>query len=322
MLKACRNILLTIVLLSAQMLSGGFVWANDDQAPTLREFLSSLSPAERKMPKDLVVQARIAAGQAIPAAAQATSRSRSSRFADSEATAIVQITGTSAETLAGLLLQRGIEPEFVSPSRPYVTAALTEQEIWDVSLLNSVKSIRYVRGPIAQGTTSGSIAHRTEDFTATGQSTAQLGTNLVGDGDGVVIGLISLPAKQADIDALDDETTPRVIPVYDPAGGTQKLFLGTGAVDNTDGSADALNMLQLIYDIAPNATVVMASPGATSTAGQMAAVIATLRAGDNGAGIPAANIIVDDLLYPYQNPFEVGEVSEAMATPASSVLRV
>ena len=95
---------------------------------------------------------------------------------------------------------------------------------------------------------------------------------------------------------------PRVIPVYDPAGGTQKLFLGTGAVDNTDGSADALNMLQLIYDIAPNATVVMASPGATSTAGQMAAVIATLRAGDNGAGIPAANIIVDDLLYPYQNP--------------------
>ena len=188
MLKACRNILLTIVFLSVQMLGAVYVWANDDQAPTLREFLSSLSPAERKMPKDLVVQARIAAGQAVPAAAQAASRSRSSRFASSEATTIVQITGTSAETLAGLLLQRGIEPEFVSPSRPYVTAALTQQEMWDVSLLNSVKSIRYVRGPIAQGTTSGSIAHRTEDFTTTGQTTEQLGTNLVGDGDGVVIG--------------------------------------------------------------------------------------------------------------------------------------
>ena len=183
MLKACRHILLTIVLLSADA-GGGFVWANDDRAPTLREFLSSLSPAERKMPKDLVVQARIAAGQAVPAAAQATSRSGSSRFADSEATAIVQIMGASAETLAGLLLQRGIEPEFVPPSRPYVTAALTEQEIWDVSLLNSVKSIRYVRGPIAQGTTSGSIAHRRE-FHNCG-SIAQR-RNLVGDGDGVVL---------------------------------------------------------------------------------------------------------------------------------------
>ena len=323
-----RNLLLSIVLLSAQTLGAGLAWANDDQAPTLREFLSSLSPAERKMPKDLVVQARIAAGQAVPAAARATSRSRSSRFADSEATAIVQITGTSAETLAGLLLQRGIEPEFVSPSRPYVTAALTEQEIWDVSLLNSVKSIRYVRGPIAQGTTSGSIAHRTQDFKTVAQSTAPLDTKLVGDGDGVVIGLISLPVKQADLNALNGVTGPRVIPLYDAAGTdpNQKLFLlDTDVISNESGSADALNMLQLIYDIAPNATVVMASPGATSTAGHMAATITALRAWDSGDSNDdrAVNVIVDDLLYPYQNPFEVGEVGEAMAASvAAGVLHI
>ncbi|GIR90437.1 MAG: hypothetical protein CM15mP89_4420 [Gammaproteobacteria bacterium] len=32
------------------------------------------------------------------------------------------------------------------------------------------------------------------------------------------------------------------------------------AVDNTDGSLDALYLLQLIYDMAPDAQVVMASP--------------------------------------------------------------
>ena len=81
------------------------------------------------------------------------------------------------------------------------------------------------------------------------------------------------------------------------------------AVDNTDGSLDALYLLQLIYDMAPDAQVVMASPGVSSVPGEMATIVAALATGDSDAGIPAADIIIDDLFTPIKILFEIDEVS-------------
>ena len=62
--------------------------------------------------------------------------------------------------------------------------------------------------------------------------------------------------------------------------------------------------------MAPGARVVLASPGVSSVPGELAAVVSALAAGDTDGGIPAADIIIDDLFYPNQNPFEIDEVSE------------
>ena len=46
----------------------------------------------------------------------------------------------------------------------------------------------------------------------------------------------------------------------------------------------------------------------------MATIVAALATGDSDAGIPAADIIIDDL-YADQNPFEIDEVSEWSLLP-------
>ena len=69
-------------------------------------------------------------------------------------------------------------------------------------------------------------------------------------------------------------------------------------------------MLQVIYDMAPGATVVLGSPGIDGTPAQMHTLIDQLVAGSGSVGsagyVPPANIIVDDLDFLTQNPFEVG----------------
>ena len=57
------------------------------------------------------------------------------------------------------------------------------------------------------------------------------------------------------------------------------------ALDATEGTADGLGMLQPIHDMAPEATLVFASPAGPTT-GEMADAINLLVAGDSGQGIP------------------------------------
>jgi hypothetical protein len=138
-------------------------------------------------------------------------------------------------------------------------------------------------------------------------------------GDKVVIGLISLPYKSDDLVTLNAQS-PRVVPA------PTNLIEITGVTDSA-GTTDLLNMLQVIYDIAPGATVVVGSPGINGTPAQMHTLIDQLVAGNGSVGsagyIPPANIIVDDLDFLSQNPFEVDEVSEAIAAArAAGVLYV
>ena len=166
-----------------------------------------------------------------------------------------------------------------------------------------------------------------------------LGTTTTKTGDDVVIGIISRTIKQADLDALEgkknvkeDNNTCVIPPRYGDSSpptcqGNAVVYKLSGVSDatgalpdviSTSGSADGLNMLQVMYDIAPDAKFVIASPGDTSTPADMARVIAKLVAGNNTTNtsaadyLPPADIIVDDLDYLTQNPFELDEISEAI----------
>ena len=194
----------------------------------------------------------------------------------------------------------------MSDSRPYVTAYLSQSDAVALAESEAVFKITVVLGPTAQGqgSTLAAAAHRLDALYPVNQP--DTGDPAL-DGSGVVVGLISLPFKQAEFDLLEAEAT-RIIPdgtalTVRTAGDAVVHGSGTlDAIDNTDGSLDALYLLQLIYDMAPDAQVVVASPGVSSVPGEMATIVAALAAGDSGAGIPAANIIIDDLFYADQNP--------------------
>ena len=276
------------------------VWPQGDNvAPTPSEFAKSLTDVERKLPQKVVVQRRLEKGLPVPekmaVKAQGNDRSRSAPLP-----ALFQIHGHDVSTLVLALQGLGVEPQFVSSSRPYVTASLTEAQVENLAESSSVRFIRFVVGPTAQGATAAFTAHRVSGLAS---ATPPL------TGTDVVVGLISLPYKSDDLTSLDDAAT-RIIPE------TTSLYPVSGAVDEDDGTSDLLFMLQLIYDIAPDAKVVVGSPGVNSTAGQMHTLIDTMVAGNGTEGdgdyVPPVNIIVDDLFYPTQNPFEVDEIAEAV----------
>ena len=282
------------------------VWSQGDSvAPTPREFVRSLTESERKLPQMVVVQRRLAAGLAVPEKlaekAQGDGRSRSAPVP-----ALFQIHGHDVSTLLMALQGLGVEPQFVSSSRPYVTASLTEAQAVDLAESTAVSRISFVVGPAAQGTTAAFTAHRVSGLAS--ETPPLTGTD-------VVVGLISLPYKLADLTSLDGAAT-RIIPE------STSLYPVTGAVDDAKGTTDLLFMLQLIYDIAPAAKVVVGSPGVNSTAGQMHTLIDTMVAGNGTEGdgdyVPPVNIIVDDLFYPTQNPFEVDEIAEAVIDAAAA----
>ena len=105
---------LAVGLLSTMALT---VWAEpSSQAMSYREFLQSLTPAERKLPTDLVAAERYAAGQPIPAPLEAQVRSQA-RLAPSDKVAY-RIDGTGVDALVSELAVLGIDPKFVSNSRP------------------------------------------------------------------------------------------------------------------------------------------------------------------------------------------------------------
>lgn len=302
-------------------------WAQSlDQAISYREFLQSLTSAERKLPTDLVAASRYAAGQPLPASMEARAAAQARATPETSKLAY-RIDGSRTEGLVAALSDLGVTPQFVSASRPYVTAYLTRSSAAALAQFEAVFKITKVMGPAAQGqgSTQAASAHRLAELYPINKP----GTDDPAlDGTGVVIGLITLPFKQAELNVLEAEVT-RVIP--DPTAlivrtGADVVTHSSGildAVDNTNGSLDALYLLQLIYDMAPGAQVVIASPGVNSVPGEMAAVVTALATGDSGAGIPAANIIIDDLFYADQNPFEVDEISEAVtAARGAGVLYV
>jgi len=333
------SVLTLIVAISVSLCATMPASAQDDSsAVNPREFWNSLTPAERKLPRDVLIQRRMDAGKAVPPGWQRSAQARSQSRSAAPAEQIYRLDGDSLESLETVLSQIGATAISRSSSRGYVTAALNSEQVNEAANYAAVRQIRHVKGPTAQGVTQAWQAHRVSDMDGNNEP-SNLGTTTAKTGNGVVIGIISRTIKQADLDALKGELNVKgdagtcvIPPVYGDSSpptcpGNALVYKLSGVSDSagalpnvisTSGTADGLNMLQVMYDIAPDAKFVIASPGDTSTPADMARVITKLSVGNNTTNtaaadyLPPVNIIVDDLDYLTQNPFELDEVSEAI----------
>lgn len=287
----------------------------------------SLSPTERKLPRDVLVKELLAQGREVPSSWQpktaAESRSRVSA-SDADAGSVYRITGDDLLSLHNIMVLVDIPVRTSSESRSYVVVTLTDAQVVEIAQYGAVQRIQRVKGPTAQGTTDAWTAHRFADMDGAGEPGNLPPEKPALTGSGVIIGVISLPATQAEVDDLVTDTS--LPPLYDEtsASDAATLYLyegsettaGLSAIDAAGVDA-GLNMVQVIRDIAPETQVVFASPGTDSDPQDMANLIAALVLGRGSAGdanyIPPVDIIVDDLDYLTQNPFEVGLINEAIA---------
>ncbi|MDB4048703.1 hypothetical protein N9485_00695 [Luminiphilus sp.] len=294
-----------------------------------RVFWQSLSPAERKLPRNILVKGLLAQGREVPSSWQpkpaAESRSRVPA-SDADAEAVYRVTGDDLLSLHNIMALVDIPVRTSSESRSYVVVTLTDAQVVEIAQYGAVQRIQRVKGPTAQGNTEAWTAHRFDGMDGINEP-----SNLPGKpeltGSGVIIGVISLPATQADVDDLVTDTS--LPPLYDEnnpsseptlylyEGGLGETTEGLSAIDDTAGVDAGLNMVQVIRDIAPGAQVVLASPGAVGDPQDMANLIEALVVGRSSSGeagyIPPVDIIVDDLDFLSQNPFRVDLISEAIA---------
>ena len=336
-MRATPQILLisVIVAFATTYLSNSVAAESESAHP--RAIWQSLSPAERKLPRDILVQQLLEQGKAVPPGWQKSAQARSKTAASEPDPVMYRVLGQDIDSLETVMNLLGVEIRTASPSRAYVIVMLTESQVLEVASYGAVEKIQRVKGPRAQGTTDAWTAHRFADMDDAEEPSFLVGKPAL-TGSNVVIAVISLPVTQADVgDLVTDNSLPPLYsdavdpPVFDhnadpPAESPDsRLYLYSGLTgETTEGLAavsssgvDAgLNMVQVIRDIAPKAQIVLASPGLLSDPQDMSDLIDALVAGRGTAGsanyIPPADIIVDDLDYISQNPFEIDLVSEAI----------
>ena len=336
-MRATPKILLMLVIVAFATTYLPNSVAAESESAHPRAIWQSLSPAERKLPRDILVQQLLEQGKAVPPGWQRFAQARSKTAASEPNPVMYRVLGQDIDSLETVMNLLGVEIRTASPSRAYVIVMLTESQVLEVASYGAVEKIQRVKGPRAQGTTDAWTAHRFADMDDAEEPSFLVGKPAL-TGSNVVIAVISLPVTQADVDDLvTDNSLPPLYsdaadpPVFDhnanpPAESPDsRLYLYSGLTgETTEGLAaisssgvDAgLNMVQVIRDIAPKAQIVLASPGLLSDPQDMSNLIDSLVAGRGTAGsanyIPPANIIVDDLDYISQNPFEIDLVSEAI----------
>ena len=270
-----------------------------DVAAKRKAFLASRTIAERKVPVSVAQQWR-EDPETFDALRTLFGQPGTASQTAAEVRALYRVDAVDAAAIETLLGALGVTPKFVSQRRPYATVELTAAQIQVLAESDDVTRIRAVIGPRAKG--NASLAH---DISSLSTGNAAGGGDL--SGSGVVIGLISLPFSGSLLTALETATA-----VPTEASGNL-IILGDAKVTCdpdadpgpdpcTDLTADALNMLQVIHQIAPGAQVVIGSPGSASEPGEMATLIDAMVAGDTGNSVPAANIVFDDLYYPARTP--------------------
>ena len=273
-----------------------FLWSSQLSAEsiTYREFLASRSAVELKIPLEVVIARRAERGEPLPQNLRTGLQRGRTADAANEDIAIYKLEGLTTWILIDALADLGVAPHYVSSTQAYVTAYMSTAQLTQLAETPALNRATRVIGPTAQGQMFPFVSHRVAAASSQG--------NPALTGKDVVIGLISLPFKAADKTALDNQTG------LIPSGN--KLHVLPSAVDNNKGTKDALNLLQVIFDIAPGATVVLASPGVDGVPEQMGDVVADLA--DGTTQIPAANIIIDDLFFVDQNPFALDQLSAAI----------
>ena len=261
-----------------------------------RQYVASLSPAERKMPQALVVADRLSRQAFVLANAVPMRNAAGS----GSSTNLYKVLGSSTQQLQSALDALGLTASSISRYSPELHIKLTDRQVIDLARFEGIERIRFAVPPRPQGAALAKVVHRSDELLKAGQPTT---------GAGVVIAIISSVFNGADVTALQQKSQP-------PIPGNDDLFVMPGASVTTGGAFDALAFLQVAYAVAPNARFILASPGESASAAGMAATIDDLVAGDSidtqGRTIPVPHIIVDDLLFTTESPFVLGAIEQAV----------
>lgn len=284
----------------------------------------ALSPAERKLPKAALERTLAARGTPLPT--QATSVAALSRSASADAPADeiatykVTVTAPVSESLLNDVRQLGIEISSVASKYGLFTASMNDEQLMWLAEMPEVKSIAATIVGVPQSVTSqGKTAHKID----------QLDPALTGSG--VVIGVISEAVDPVALKALvtASELPTNILAIDWSETTAADMESGSASWDaNTTGkwvasgtaSQDGLAMLEVLHDIAPDAQLLFTSY-ASSTAAQgngvgdgivgMVSAIEALSEPPTGAEYSAADIIVDDLFFFDQAPFQDDVVAQA-----------
>ncbi len=276
------------------------------------EMKASATPAETKLGTELMLSERARTGKAAPLGSAAKLAPRGVTHG------IYKVIGAPTDDLKLTIESLGGKMGTTSRQGDAMTVALPEGALMTLAGHPDVTSIRATRRAIPQQVvTAGAVAHKVDQL-----APARTGA-------GVVIGVIServspvemqslvtngdLPADVSNqLYAIDWRNTTPAADRESQSASWNGATTGAWA-DAANGSNDGLAMLEVLHDIAPGATLLFTSYNDEGVVG-MEAAIEALANPAAGTEYPAADIIVDDLFFFDQSPFQDDVIARAANT--------
>ncbi len=252
------------------------------QIGLLLEEKATRTPAQQKMDSQLVHGAKIARGQAIAG----LPNFKPNLKLNADGRVMVDIDATVTDALVAQIKAGGGQVIASVPDLHAVRALVSPVQ---AEALAGRADVRFIR-PAAEATTNvgsvtsqGDVAHAANTFR----------TRTNADGTGIRVGVLS--------DSIDNLATSQSTGDL----GAVTVLPGQGGAGTGEGTA----MLEIVHDIAPGAELFFAT--AFSSSESFAQNIRDLRA----AG---CNIIIDDVSYFDESPFQDGVISQAVNDVSAS----
>ena len=253
------------------------------QMQSLQAEKAARSPAQNKMDSQLIFAARQKrdgfAHKDVP-------QLRASVETAIDGRAKIDIDATVSAALLGAIRAAGGEIINVVPQEHAVRAVLPIENVENIAARGDVKFIRPAFAPIyntGRVNSQGDVTHKSN------QARTQFGAN----GAGVMVGVLS--------DSIDDDKGSLAAALQSGDLDPNKSFVLKGQAGQGEG--EGLAMMEIVHDLAPGAKLVFATGGPTEA--QMAQNI-------RGLAAAGCKIIIDDITFPDESPFQDGVIAKAV----------
>jgi subtilisin family serine protease len=256
---------------------------------SIMDVKDSFSTGEQKLSSTLAFASRQATGKPVGAAASLIDPAS----ADPTRMVVVSISCTATPDLQNEIVARGGSVQAVSPSNDRIEATVPLVQLEGLASRSDVGSIRQSAiktTNIGSLTSQGYIAHRANTAVASGQT-----------GAGVKIGVLSDSASATRVAAL--------MASGDLGAGTTVLPGQAGPSAASGGTDEGTAMMEIVQDLAPGAQLYFAT--AFTSESSFAANILAL-------GAAGCRIIVDDVSYADEFPFQDSTIAKAVNTFVAS----
>ena len=281
-----------VIIIASSLALTGFAQTDQISESAQRDIASivdvkrSFSAGERKLSSNLVFSSRLAEGKPVGAAAGLIDPDIA---VPGKVLKVVIKGSASAELLAGIAAHGGTV-DAVSPGNDRIEASVPLTELEGLASLSDVKSIR--QAPlkwtnVGALNTQGYIGHRANSTAAMGKI-----------GTGVKVGVLSDSALPARVAAL--------VASGDLGPGTTVL---PGQAGPANGSDEGAAMMEIVQDLAPGCQLYFATAFTSETS--FAQNILDL-------GAAGCKVIVDDVSYSDEFPFQDSVIAQAVNTFVAS----